>query len=273
MCKKEHKMENNDFFRYLQIRHRLTEILAEGKEKQGNEVLKVFVTAYISGSGRGVISKLYKSFQCSPDHNTHHVKDKWEREGDINMTVEEWDNICKWQWKTTYSHNWREFGWKSIMRFFITPVQQKHQGLKITCWRLCGSTSPNHHHILWSCPKLLPYWKEIHKNLELIFRRTFVFDFLTLYLGAKKWHQSAADNYLMRILLTAGKKAITKKWLQPDAPTLEDWYNIIHHVYTMERLTFSIKMQSETFIRRWAKWSNYIGPRRPELLETQICLI
>lgn len=41
------------------------------------------------------------------------------------ISEDEWGNNCKLQWKTTASHSWREFGWKSITRFFITPAQKR----------------------------------------------------------------------------------------------------------------------------------------------------
>uniref|UniRef100_A0A3P9LUZ2 Uncharacterized protein n=1 Tax=Oryzias latipes TaxID=8090 RepID=A0A3P9LUZ2_ORYLA len=49
----------------------------------------------------------------------------------------------------------------------------------------------------------------------------------------------------MRILLVGGKKTLTRKWLQPDAPTVDDWFKTIHDIYVMERLTFAIKMQTD----------------------------
>uniref|UniRef100_A0A3P9LA26 Reverse transcriptase domain-containing protein n=1 Tax=Oryzias latipes TaxID=8090 RepID=A0A3P9LA26_ORYLA len=267
MCKKEYSLENRDFFRYLQIRHRLNGILAEGSGKLDNDILKVFITAYTSGGGRRIISKLYKGLQDSRHTNTHYVKSKWEREGRLHITEEEWENICKSQWRTTHSHSWREFGWKSIIRFFITPTQKRHQGVGTSCWRLCGSSEANHYHIFWDCPVLISFWQEIHKCLEMTFQETFPFNALALYLGTVTQHmQSAADQYLMRILLVGGKKALTRKWLQPDAPTVDDWYKTIHDIYVMERLTFAIKTQTDKGLRWWAKWVKYIGPLRPDLL-------
>ncbi len=78
--------------------------------------------------------------------------------------------------------------------------------------------------------------------------------------------QAIADKYLMKILLIGEKKAVTRKWLQPNALTLEDWQETVHEIYIMERLTFALKLQSETFKRWWSKWIRYIRARRPELL-------
>jgi len=39
------------------------------------------------------------------------------------------------------------------------------------------------------------------------------------------------DRYLIKILLIAGKKAITKKWGKPDPPTQDQWLDIIEGIY------------------------------------------
>ena len=171
------------------------------------------------------------------------------------------------QWKTTSSHSLREFGWKSIMRYFITPAQKRHQDVGTKCWRLCGFDVANHFHLFWECPKIRLYWQDIHKCLETIFRIPISFDVKTLFLGTiEGFIQTTADKYLMRIFLIAGKKALTRKWLQPNAPSKDDWFEIIHEIYIMERLTFSIKMQSEKCKGFWSKWVKFIGSQRPDLI-------
>lgn len=44
-----------------------------------------------------------------------------------------------------------------------------------------------------------------------------------------------ADKYLMRILVAGETKAQTRKWLRPDAPTLEDCLKIVFEIYKMGR--------------------------------------
>jgi len=49
----------------------------------------------------------------------------------------------------------------------------------------------------------------------------------------------AADNkYLMGVLLAASKKAITRKWLKQERPTLDDWIDVTIEIYMMEKITF-----------------------------------
>ncbi|KAF7648205.1 hypothetical protein LDENG_00160300, partial [Lucifuga dentata] len=69
------------------------------------------------------------------------------------------------------------------------------------------------------------------------------------------------DKYLVRIRLIGGKKALTRKQLQP-----EDWLKATYEIYVMERLTCSLKVQKDKFNEMWSKWIEYITPQRPDLV-------
>ncbi len=76
----------------------------------------------------------------------------------------------------------------------------------------------------------------------------------------------ADSRYLFAVLSVAARKAITKKWLRPDAPSLEDWYDIIYEIYVMERITFSVRLQQSKFEAIWEDWKSYISLRRPSFV-------
>ena len=62
------------------------------------------------------------------------------------------------------------------------------------------------------------------------------------------------------MLLAAGRKTITRNWLKPEAPTIEVWTNIVQDIYTLEKLTFTLKGQREAFFKIWLKWTEYVKP-------------
>lgn len=43
--------------------------------------------------------------------------------------------------------------------------------------------------------------------------------------------------------LAESKKTITSKWLKPEAPTIEDWINIVQDIYTLEMISFLCKVE------------------------------
>ena len=160
---------------------------------------------------------------------------------------------------------WREFNWKNQIRYFITPIQSRYRGTGVECWRSCKQNTANHFHVFWECPVLVEYWKEIHEHLEGAFGIVIPFRFDSLYLGNLPYDQlDSNDKKLILILLMACKKAITRKWLQPQPPTIEDWIEITHDIFRMEKLTYSLRNQKEKLFWIWTKWTEYVKPVQPD---------
>ena len=121
-----------------------------------------------------------------------------------------------------------------------------------TTWNLY-----NHFHVFWACPKIQSYWGEVATEKNKIIGVNLDFSFVTLYLGIIPETVLQKDKYLLKILLACNRKAITRKWLQPDPPTLDQWRGIIQETYCMERLTFVLRLQLEKCTERWKKWIVY----------------
>ena len=241
--KRKYDLERQDFYRYLQLRSYFDQHIKHTLELE-DPVLRVFLQAYSSESYSGVISRLYSGFMAKKPHSTEYVKNKWENEGNFEMSKEEWTGCLASQWKCTNSHSWREFAWKCLVRFFITPKQKTHfAGEDAKCWRLCGNQNANHWHIFWDCPVIRPYWTEIHKALEIIFKVKIPFQFEIFILGKTDFHAGHFNEYLFHILLLACKKNITKHWLLIDPLKLEDWACIVNDIYIMEKITFSLRLR------------------------------
>lgn len=132
------------------------------------------------------------------------------------------------KWRTTKSHVWKEFCWKSVSHFFITPCQSAHFSQEnAECWRKCGCQEAHHYHVFWDCLVIQKYWSEVNKALQIVFDVPILLDFRTMYLGLKTPAMDTANGHLWSILLAAGKKAITKKWMTQTAPTIRDWADLI----------------------------------------------
>lgn len=67
--------------------------------------------------------------------------------------------------------------------------------------------------------------------------------------------------YLFGVLCVVARKAIIKKWLKPDAPSIDDWYDIIYEIFVLERITFSLRWQQSKFEAIWKDWKRYISLR------------
>lgn len=265
--KKEYNLDKSDFYRYLQLRNHFENNI-KIKTDLDDSILKIFIDAYKGSGSKGIISKLYKGFRSIKPHSTEYVKEKWEKESNSIITVEEWLDICRFTSKCTNSHMWREFGWKCLMRFFITPKQRAYTtGKNTKCWRLCGSQEPNHWHIFWECPVIKQFWVEVHGVIENILNITLPFQFIVIYFGSSDIQICKSDKYLLDILIIAAKKAITRHWLLPESPTTQEWLEIVYNIYVMEKITFSLRLQINTFRNIWSKWTDYVRLLHPIFIE------
>ncbi|KAF7650409.1 hypothetical protein LDENG_00126400 [Lucifuga dentata] len=77
---------------------------------------------------------------------------------------------------------------------------------------------------------------------------------------------SLNSKYLIRNLSAASKKAITRKWLKPGIPSINDWIDVIYEVYIVERITLSRRLQQDKFEEVWQKWIRYITPIQPSFV-------
>ena len=142
----------------------------------------------------------------------------------------------------------------------MTPkLEFKQQGFQgqDKCWRQCGQIMANHFHIFWACPLIQPYWKELAGEIRTIFGLEVEFSFVTLYLGKTPVGLTTQDNYLYKVLLAASKKAITRKWLQTNLSSTNDWITIVNEIQCMEKMTFSLRLQAEQYTKCWERWTSY----------------
>ena len=218
------------------------------------------IDAYKSKLNRKLIARIYSCLQSHKGTSTLYIKSKWEKESKIIISEEDWLNICETHRSTSSSGQWREFVWKNMIWFFITPrIKQLQRGLPEYghCWRECGDTQANHFHIFWECPTIRPYWLEIVGKINVILGFETKHDFCTMYLGNISSTINSSDKYLLKIMLAASKKCITRRWLNKEPPTKGEWIGTIKEMYHMERLTFSLNLCMDKFTNKCRKWSTH----------------
>lgn len=253
-------LEKIDFFRYLQTWSYFNVCIKPSKECETN-LADVFINMYNNKDNRKLVSKLYSCIQINKKYSTDKIRLKWDKESQSVITEEQWLNICSVQLTSTSSGLWRDFCWRNLTRYFITPklkFAQTGDLVRGLCWRNCGEQLADHYHILWSCPAIQPYWQVIIRVIQTIIGNAINSSFSTIYLGNISPHFPGRDKYLLKILLAASKKAITRRWLQPTPPAESDWTDIVSNIQNMERMTFSLNLQIDKYLHYWEKWIVYV---------------
>ncbi len=82
---------------------------------------------------------------------------------------------------------------------------------------------------------------------------------VSLCLGNISKELDIRDRYLLEILMVASKKVITRRCLLKEPLTLNRWIDIINNIYSMERMTFSLRWQKEQGEEWRAKWDTYLS--------------
>ena len=255
-----HDLGKQDFYRYLQLRHHYDRNIKSLKEGD-TDLINIVIDAYKGKIHKKVVSKIYLCLQTHKRMSTSYIKCKWEGEANITLTEDEWLNICELNSTTTSSGKWREFAWKNVTRFFITPRRKYLQSGRDEsghCWRHCNNVMADHTHIFWCCPAIQCYWIGVAEEINLILGFDIEYNFQTIYLCNLPNDLTSQDKYLLKILLAAGKKPITRKWLNREPPTVGEWSAIVREIYEMEMLTFSLRLNRNKALKYWSKWLTYV---------------
>lgn len=167
------------------------------------------------------------------------MRASWEKENLTPQTMlkTNWRN-CELLWVSVEMHQLayieRICMGSVSLDFFISPKQKAHfTGQGSRCWRLCGSHDASHWHMFWECSVISHFWSEIHKILENMFNSKIPYHFKTFILGKVDFHTGHFIEYLFGVLISAGKKTITRHWLTPDSPTIEEWTDIVDEIYAV----------------------------------------
>ena len=150
--KQEFKLENGDLYRYLQLRNFYDKEVKRHLSADINELI-VFLTGAYKSTPSKIVSKLYSSLQKCNGRNSLYIKSKWEQELKVILSENDWLSMCSTQQSSISSRGCREFGWKNLIRFFITPHIKTKQIQQRKCWRGCDHVIANHSQIFCTCLK------------------------------------------------------------------------------------------------------------------------
>ena len=116
----------------------------------------------------------------------------------------------------------------------LKELEKSHSDSNLpVCWRNCGKQNANHYHIFGTA--LL---SKTTGGGYTFFKCEIPLESKTIYFGyiPQKWLQR--DKYLLIILLVAGKKTLTRKWLSQESPTLNAWMEITMNIYKVEKILY-----------------------------------
>lgn len=142
------------------------------------------------------------------------------------------EEVCCDMWKThrTTTQSLREFDRKNLIHYFITPKMNRKQmkaglpaGDDVTTWIQISHKQP-------AC------WRDVHSALCAVLGYVIPKSCLVLYRGHLEGTAHVGEQYLVKIVLTARRKADTKNCLKTVTPSYKQWLIIIGEILVMEHL-------------------------------------
>lgn len=147
-------LPSNHFYRYLQVRSYLREKLQISTLGDLHPLLRYMVKTHQSHNLKNTTKQIYQILRESKKENLYYIKDKWEKELEITIPDDEWNQSFKDIFHYIRSPFWQEYAWKINIRYFRTPSTiSKYMQNNSSCWRECGENNVDHTHIFFTCKK------------------------------------------------------------------------------------------------------------------------
>lgn len=202
-------LPNQDFYRYLQIRHYLQGHQEWEKLRSlPTRIEHLFIKTIEGKVKTKFTSHIYNILQEELKENTLDIKEKWGLEMNTIILDEQWEPSCSQGHRITSSPNWKEFGCKIKTRYFRTPfITSKWSNTSNHSWRGCGFVR-DHTHIFWDCPKISEYWQNVQKEIKKCLCIDLPLEPLHFVLGELPADlEENSQTYLLRVLLLIANKA------------------------------------------------------------------
>lgn len=252
----QYDLPQNQFYKYLQIRHMLNEtILFPQQTLAGSNTLTKMLGAF--GQGHEA-SRYYSSVLHNVGGQNNGLKQLWEADLGYHFTEEEWSAILKNVKKMSRELRTRLVQFKIVNRVYWTPTRLYKAKLKDdpSCWR-CGETYGTLIHLVWSCPKAQDFWAGIHENIKLVVGQDIPF-LPSLYVLGDPSSLTNIPKALASWVHTAimlGRKIIVKEWKSDSLPLSSFWFTQLSTVAAYEELSYKLLNRLDLY---HSKWGNYI---------------
>ena len=258
LLKDKFGLNNNQFWRYLQLRHMLVSVFGTSSGFQSTDALKKILGIF--GSGHEAAQYYSLLINQSGDKAISALKAAWENDLGLLFTEDKWAKIVGNSKQMSRDIKTRLIQFKILHRFYWTPSRLHRLGLKDTpvCWR-CKTAEGSLIHMLWSCPRIQLFWEGVHNHiLELMGEQIDLCP--SLYIlgdSSPLSHLSKSDSLWIQTAIMLGRQIIMRVWKSPVGPSVQDWLLELGKVAAYEKLSFRLLNRLDSYYDKWGKFLDY----------------
>lgn len=131
-------------------------------------------------------------------------------------------------------------------------LQRWHRRESPLCSK-CKGANGDLIHLLWRCPKLFRYWKDVTDIIFSVYQTTIQLHPVTCLLGTVDEGLFTPNNIAVLGLLNIARKQIARLWLSSHAPMTK------YHTLIKEKLTYQHRNAVIKFYKTWQPWLDTLG--------------
>ena len=259
--RKQFDIPAKHFFKYLQVR----DFIYKTQKKLSIPDLSAVEKIVKSPHQRRLISIFYKILSSGSPETSEDKRLAWCADLGEEITGSEWQNICTLSQTQSSNSGFRLLQYKWSMRLYITPELLNHfnENIPDVCIK-CETHKGTLFHCLWSCSKVLEFWREVVETLSNTSGATLPMCPRMCVLGLipKDINLNRANRKMVTLSLLQARRTIAKCWKSIQRPTTKGWLEDIVQVIAMEKITYSLKGKYAQFEEMWTSFLDFVkGPQ------------
>lgn len=252
--RQEYGIPNETFYCYLQIRHALDRQFRNCPLEWCKTLLlnKIVRTS----STKGLISAIYGQMidRMTMLQMLSGTRERWEADvGEI--ADDQWSRILEFGRLVSVSPSQQASHLLLLHKSYYTPKKLYRFGQRLDdkCPR-CSEIG-DLIHMMWRCPKLVRYWSEIVKIIEIRFKIRLELEAKICVLGLVRGNlrNDSIITATARCLYQA-RKLIAQLWLSAVPPTPEEWVRTIDALGRTEKTIYIRRGSYTKFAKIWKLW-------------------
>ena len=191
-------------------------------EPEQHEVLQVML---IMGSGRHLITWLYRALNGLVHKPRLASRTSWEMDMELQLTDGEWDQSLEQIKKISRNTRLKFTHFNYVHQTYLSPIRitRMFGGDPRPCPR-CQELGASFYHMVWKCTVIAGYWSLVLQHLNMVLNRGLQPSPRVCLLGIyRRPKKKKVGNRFLDLGLAVAKKEIARNWKSVHAPKLETW--------------------------------------------------